>query len=67
MKSLLNVFNNYSQRDELDREMESIEKQLKTTDKSDDLEIKKISEYIIDLEKAVKESYNEAKVLSQKI
>ena len=67
MKSLQNAFNNYSQRDELEKEMESIEKQLKTTDKSDDLEIKKISKYIIDLEIAVKESYNEAKVLSQKI
>ena len=67
MKSLLNVFNNYSQRDELQKEMESIEKQLKITDKSDDSEIKKICKYIIDLEIAVKESYNEAKVLSQKI
>ena len=61
------MFNNYSQRDELEKEMESIEKQLKTTDKSDDSETKKISKYIIDLEIAVKESYNEAKVLSQKI
>ena len=67
MKSLLNVFNNYSQNDELVKELKRIKEKLKTTDKSDDSEIKKISEYIIDLEIAVKESYNEAKVLSQKI
>ena len=61
------MFNNYSRRDELDKEMKSIEKRLKTTDKSDDLEVEKKNKDIIDLEIAVQKNNKEVKILSQKI
>ena len=47
--------------------MESIQEQLKTTDKSDDLKMKNINKDITGLEMTVKQNNKVAKILSQKI
>ena len=61
------MFNNYSQRDKLVKELKSIKEKLKTNDISNDLEIEKKRKDIIDLETAVQKNDKEVKILSQKI
>ena len=65
--SFLNVFNNYSQNDELVKELKSIKEKLKTNNISNDLEIEKKSKDINDLKIAVQKNDKEVKILSQKI
>ena len=58
------MFNNYSQRNELVKELKNIKEQLKTTDKSDDSDISEISKNIDNLEKTtIPKNFKDAKKL----